>query len=109
VLVTGNGNSPLPVQLEVAVKAQAADGRLGNECHIVAVDYVDTVVDRMRERYPPDQTVVQWLVGDLTDWSSFDGADMANVIVDKGCLDAFLVKRALACLPVSLGTRRCFS
>eukprot|EP01043_Picozoa_sp_COSAG02_P010033 COSAG02_NODE_346_length_24113_cov_13.213001_23_plen_299_part_00 len=99
VLITGNGNSPLPVELEAAVKTQAAKGsRLGKECHIVAVDYVESVVDRMRKRYPPDLTIVQWLVGDLTDWSSFDGADMGvNVIVDKGCLDAFLVKRAVGC------------
>jgi hypothetical protein len=96
VLVTGNGNSPLPVELEAAVNAHITDGGLGKECDIVAVDYVESVVDRMRARYPPEQTTVQWLVGDLTNWGSFDGADMAvNVIVDKGCLDAFLVKRAL--------------
>lgn len=99
VLVAGNGNSPMPVELEAAVKAQSADGsRLDKECDIIAVDYVESVVDRMRIRYPPDQTSVQWLVGDLTDWSSFDAANLAaHVIVDKGCLDAFLVKRALVC------------
>ena len=36
------------------------------------------------------------------EYGSFDGADMAvNVIIDKGCLDAFLVKRALDCPPGS--------
>ena len=38
---------------------------------IVAVDYVQTVVERMRLKYPRNKTGVVWAVGDLTDWESF--------------------------------------
>lgn len=93
VLVTGNGNSPLPLQLEQSAKTSE---RGVIDLRIVAVDYVASVVERMRATYPPDQTTVAWVVGDVTDWSSFDcdfeGEQTFHLIIDKGCLDAFLVK-----------------
>eukprot|EP01051_Picozoa_sp_SAG22_P002440 SAG22_NODE_109_length_19706_cov_464.723772_5_plen_538_part_00 len=101
VMVPGNGNSPLPVQL-----AEASPQRL----RVVAVDYIESVVERMKARHGSD--VVEWVVGDLTaggGFGSFLGGGggtssgpgsgspasavaAADLILDKGCLDAFLVK-----------------
>lgn len=88
VLVAGNGNSPLPVQLEQAARAKkTAESGPAASLRVLAVDYVASVVERMQLKYPAGQTSVEWLVGDLTDWSSFNGAEMAvDVIVSSHLL-----------------------
>ena len=82
VLVSGNGTSDLPVELE---RAHAG-------ARIVAADYADNATARMRRRHPDSR--VAWVTGDLT--ASFaplgcaDGS--AALVLDKGCLDAMLIK-----------------
>jgi len=84
-LIPGNGSSPLPVQLWEAVQHL--------HVRILAADYVTDLAERMAAKYP--QPDVQWLTEDLTLegqlWKSLyeTGVDL---ILDKGCMDAFLVK-----------------
>ncbi|KAJ1456069.1 hypothetical protein M885DRAFT_616601 [Pelagophyceae sp. CCMP2097] len=81
VLVAGNGNSPLPVQLE-AVRPLLK---------VIAVDYVQEVTRRMRSTHA--SSGVEWVDGDLTmPFTNFLGTRNCQVIVDKGGLDALLIK-----------------
>ena len=82
VLVSGNGTSDLPVELE---RAHAG-------ARIVAADYADNATERMRRRHPDSR--VAWVTGDLT--TSFEPLGCADgsaaLVLDKGCLDAMLIK-----------------
>ena len=85
VVVAGNGDSPLPV------RARAARPR----ARVVAVDYVASVTARMEAAHAGSG--VEWARGDLTDFASFgfgaaDGERRCDLIIDKGGLDAMLVK-----------------
>ena len=76
------GRVLIPVELE---RAHAG-------ARIVAADYADNATARMRRRHPDSR--VAWVTGDLT--ASFaplgcaDGS--AALVLDKGCLDAMLIK-----------------
>ena len=82
VLVSGNGTSDLPVELE---RAHAG-------ARIVAADYADNATARMRRRHPDSR--VAWVTGDLTaSFAPLGRADgSAALVLDKGCLDAMLIK-----------------
>ena len=100
-LIPGNGSSPLPVQVPTQATCLVVTGwcmqlwEAVQHLHvrILAADYVTDLAERMAAKYP--QPDVQWLTEDLTLegqlWKSLyeTGVDL---ILDKGCMDAFLVK-----------------
>lgn len=81
VLVSGNGTSDLPVELEAAHAG----------VRIVAADYADNATQRMRKRHAKSR--VTWVTGDLTkSFAPFCVDESAALVLDKGCLDAMLIK-----------------
>lgn len=81
VLVSGNGTSDLPVELEHAHA----------NIQIVAADYADNATRRMRKRHPASR--VTWVTGDLTaSFAPFCADASTALVLDKGCLDAMLIK-----------------
>ena len=96
-LVAGNGNSSLPCTLLSAGRTACGTAGIADGCgvadslRVLAVDYVASVTERMAAKHP--DAGVEWVCGDLTDWSSFDAAELGvHLVLDKGCLDALLVK-----------------
>ena len=83
VLIVGSGSSTMPMKM-------FDDGYT----NLTASDYVKAIVDRMREKYNKDQYLnkINWLELDATKISLKIQEDSIKYIVDKGCLDALLVR-----------------
>ena len=60
---------------------------------VIAADFVDSLAVKMAGRYPG--AAVEWVTADLTTdgpfWQSLFASGV-DLILDKGCMDAFLVK-----------------
>ncbi|KAK1945986.1 EEF1A lysine methyltransferase 4 [Phytophthora citrophthora] len=80
VLITGTGTSRLPAEM-------ATDGYSS----VVAMDYAANVIEKMQARSKENAWGVRFVEADLTlmsDWES----DSVDCVIDKGCLDAMLLK-----------------
>ena len=78
ILLVGTGNSSLPAAL-------ADDGYL----NIIATDYSNAVVDRMRNKMHDSHPIIAWAVADMTDLRDF-GDQSFDVVLDKAAMDAIL-------------------
>ena len=78
ILILGNGNSPLPLAL-------ASDGFL----HVLATDYSEVVVERMRAAQAP---TVSWACADMLRLpeAPLPHAGAYDCVIDKGALDAIV-------------------
>ncbi|ETP43690.1 hypothetical protein F442_09642 [Phytophthora nicotianae P10297] len=80
VLIAGTGTSRLPAEM-------ALDGY----ADVVAVDYAANVIQKMQTRSTENNWGVSFVEADLTqmkDWES----NSVDCVIDKGCLDAMLLK-----------------
>ncbi len=84
VLIVGTGSSTMPMEMY-------KDGFTD----IVATDYVAAIIKKMAEKHPPKDyhNAISWQELDATNISG-GGIDAASMdyIIDKGCLDALLVR-----------------
>ena len=98
-LVTEGSKNQIDEEQQENELRRAAHGCLSSAgLRVVAVDYVESVVERMATKYAAE--AVEWIAADLTiQFEQFLGVQAGlDLIVDKGCLDALLVK------PVELRT-----
>ena len=85
-LIVGTGSSTMPIKMH-------EDGFTD----IVATDYVTAIVEKMKTKYPSEkyQDSIQWRELDATKITSMHediNAGMFEYVMDKGCLDALLVR-----------------
>ena len=82
-LIVGSGSSTMPMKM-------SDDGY----ADVTASDYVKAIVDRMREKYDKDKykDKIKWMELDATNISAHVPESSIKYIVDKGCLDALLVR-----------------
>ncbi len=83
VLIVGSGSSTMPMKM--------SDDGFTN---LTASDYVKAIVDRMREKFDKEEYLnkIKWMELDATKISSKISENTIKYIVDKGCLDALLVR-----------------
>ena len=80
VLIVGTGTSRLP-----------ADMALDGYTDVVAMDYAANVVAKMQTRSKENAWGVRFVEADLTRMQDWDSSSM-DCVIDKGCLDAMLLK-----------------
>ncbi|UIZ29350.1 hypothetical protein KXD40_003278 [Peronospora effusa] len=80
VLVAGTGTSRLPAEM-------AKDGY----SNVVAMDYAANVITKMQARSDEHQWGVQFVTADLTQMKGWESSSV-DCVIDKGCLDAMLLK-----------------
>ncbi|KAL3666966.1 hypothetical protein V7S43_007913 [Phytophthora oleae] len=80
VLITGTGTSRLPVEM-------ALDGY----SNVVAMDYAANVIKKMQTRSKEKSWGVRFVEADLTQMNDWESSSV-DCVIDKGCLDAMLLK-----------------
>lgn len=80
VLIAGTGTSRLPGEM-------ALDGY----SDVVAMDYAANVIERMQARSEENAWGVRFVEADLTQMNGWESSSV-DCVIDKGCLDAMLLK-----------------
>nr|CCC92835.1 unnamed protein product [Trypanosoma congolense IL3000] len=81
----GTGNSSLCMDLHDELCARD----LPFDLHQVAMDYAPNVIDKMRNKYPPDILPnTQWVLGDVRQLQEFHSYGPFDIVIEKGTLDA---------------------
>ncbi|KAL4158296.1 hypothetical protein PRNP1_004074 [Phytophthora ramorum] len=80
VLIAGTGTSRLPAEM-------ALDGY----SDVVAVDYAANVIQKMQARSKKNEWGVRFVEADLTEMKGWE-SNSVDCVIDKGCLDAMLLK-----------------
>ncbi|GMF18289.1 unnamed protein product [Phytophthora lilii] len=80
VLLAGTGTSRLPAEM-------ALDGY----SDVVAMDYAANVIQKMQARSKANAWGVRFVEADLTQMKGWE-SDSVDCVIDKGCLDAMLLK-----------------
>ncbi|KAF4324398.1 hypothetical protein BBO99_00001641 [Phytophthora kernoviae] len=80
VLIAGTGTSRLPAEM-------ANDGY----SNVVAMDFASNVIQKMQTRSKENDWGVRFVEADLTEMKDWDSCSV-DCVIDKGCLDAMLLK-----------------
>ncbi|KAG7401361.1 hypothetical protein PHYBOEH_001777 [Phytophthora boehmeriae] len=80
VLIAGTGTSRLPAEM-------ASDGY----SDVVAMDYASNVIQKMQTRSKENDWGIKFVEADLTEMRGWESSSM-DCVIDKGCLDAMLLK-----------------